>query len=73
MERHFALAEAFDLGEDVPHPVAGFSAGLEFGEDGGVVGILGGEKSFEVEGGGHEGSLARIWGLDIALGLPLLT
>src|ERR1022692_4131292 len=50
---YFALAQTFDLGEDVPHPVAGFAPGAKFGEDFVVVGSLRGDESFEVEGRGH--------------------
>jgi len=43
-----AATQAFELGEDEPHPVGLFLAGAEFGEDLGVDQRLGVEEALEV-------------------------
>ncbi len=48
--RHRAAAEAFDLREDKPHPVAGLVSLAQFGQDPAVDRILGLDEAAEVEG-----------------------
>jgi hypothetical protein len=52
-----ARAEALDLREDEPDPVAGLALPAELAEDFGVDGGLGGEEAVEVVGVGHGWSL----------------
>jgi hypothetical protein len=65
-ERVRALAEAFDLGEDEPDPVAAFLAGAEFSEDLRVDGGLGAEETAEIEGVSHE--IAPVMGPSLMAG-----
>src|SRR5919199_5837088 len=60
--RHVARAQALELGEDKPHPVAPLAALPQLGANALIDGILGDHEALEVEGisRGQERALQRI-------------